>query len=114
MSLTVNQLPGAPLGLGGGGAVPFGNEQVSGFAATAFQSNGTVIRGRYHAEVGGDVNLLRVVLYTDGTFKGASVSELGRQADLGFDPSKCRVSVARCLMSAAVYFGRSGGAFRET
>ena len=112
VSLTVNQLPGAPLGLGGGGALPFGNEQVSGFAATAFQSNGTVIRGRYHAEVGGEMSLFRVILYTDGTFKGASVSELGRQADLGVSFEVQGVGGEVFDVSGGI-FGRSGGAFAK-
>ena len=107
LSLTLNQLPGANLGIGGGAAVPFPN----GFVAGIFQSNGTVIRGRAYLEYGVRVKVLRVVPYLNSTFKGYDISELGVQNDAGLN-FEFEGVIENVDISGGI-FGRSGGAFAK-
>ena len=107
LSLTLNQLPGANLTMGGGAAVPLPN----GFVAGIFQSNGTVIRGRGYAEYGFDANFARIVPYVATTFKGNDWDALGTQHDGGLNFEFEEV-VEGVDISGGV-FGRSGGAFAK-
>lgn len=109
IGITLNQLPASQLGWGGMAAFPL--DFVNGYFATLAQSNGDVIRGRYHAEVTRDWGL-EWTLYTDGTFKGNSLSELGRQADLGVTTSGTLSFLADADIAIGI-FGRSGGVFAK-
>lgn len=109
LSIAVNKIVDTT-GWGGSFAVPYTlNDNVSGYFATAAQG-GDLIRGRYHAEVSYKIGVLDTTLYTDGTYKGPEVANLGRQADLG-------VTIGLpTLFSGDVevgIFGRSGGAFAK-
>ncbi|RKU21045.1 hypothetical protein C6499_22765 [Candidatus Poribacteria bacterium] len=108
VSIAINKIVDTT-GWGGSFAVPYKlNDNVSGYFATAAQG-GDLIRGRYHAEVSYAFGALDVTLYTDGTYKGPDVANLGRQADLG-------VTIGTNRPGGDVeigIFGRNGGAFAK-
>lgn len=68
IGIGLNQLPGAPISWNINAAVPYGKESVGGFAAALVQNNGTVTRGRFHAELGKNFGDIRAEIYADGTF----------------------------------------------
>lgn len=103
VGLILNQLPASKLSWGSTVAFPI----PAGYAAGLAQSNGDVIRGRFHAEVGKPYIGLDWTLYTDGTFKGNSVASLGRQADIGLTGGG---EIGGYDVTVGL-FGRSGGAF---
>lgn len=105
----LNQLPGAATAWSANAAVPFGNDELGGFAAGLMQSNGTVIRGRFHAEIGKTIGKIRVELYTDGTVKGYSFGELGRDIQSGANGV---VPVGNVEVKLGLA-GKSGGAFAK-
>ena len=104
VAITFNEIAGNR-GWGALGAVPFKNGHVSAIA----QGGGNVIRGKYHAEVNFPVSAFQFKVFTDGVFKGATVRDLGRQADVGlaievpFQHGKFPVSIG--------VFGRNAGPF---
>ena len=81
-AMTYNQIAGSR-GWGILGAVPFQTRHVNGNASAIAQSGGNIIRGKYHAEAGITLRRFDFKLYTDGTFKGYSARDIGRQADIG-------------------------------
>ena len=108
VSIAINKIVDTT-GWGGSLAVPYQlNDKVSGYFATAAQG-GDLIRGRYHAEVSYAFGGIDATLYTDGTYKGPDVANLGRQADLG-------VTIGTNRTGGDVeigIFGRNGGAFAK-
>lgn len=69
IGIGLNQLPGAPVSWSVNAAVPYGKDTgLNGFAAVLAQNNGTVTRGRFHAEVGKNFGAIRGEVYVDGTF----------------------------------------------
>ena len=78
VAITFNEIAGNR-GWGALGAVPFKNGHVSAIV----QGSGNVIRGKYHAEVNFPINVFQFKVFTDGVFKGSTVRDLGRQADVG-------------------------------
>ena len=96
------------------GATPFKNGHVAAIA----QGGGNVVRGKYHAEINFPVevgflnlNVLQFKLFTDGTFKGATVRDLGRQADVGLAVEvPFQHKNAKIPVSIGV-FGRNAGPF---
>ena len=110
VSININQFPGSPLGLGGQLAAPYNIEQVSGFVASSLQSNGSIIRGKYHGEAGFDFSKTRILLYLNGTTKGYSLTELGTQTDIGVNFEWQGVGSEMIDISGGI-FGRDGGAF---
>ena len=89
------------------GAVPFKNGHVAAIA----QGGGNVVRGKYHAEINFPVKVFQFKVFTDGTFKGATVRDLGRQADVGlaievpFSRGNAKIPVSIGV------FGRNAGPF---
>lgn len=108
VSVNLNQLPGAPMGIGGGAAIPIGN----GFVATEFQSNGSIIRGRGYAEYAIDLGGIHLVPYLNSAYRGFKVSELGIQNDVGLNLEFRGLGGEAFDVSGGV-FGRSGGAFAK-
>lgn len=78
VAITFNEIAGNR-GWGALGAVPFKNGHVSAIA----QGGGNVVRGKYHAEINFPVNIFQFKIFTDGVFKGPTIRDLGRQADVG-------------------------------
>ena len=64
-------------------AVPYDFNGANGYIAGIMQG-GDIIRGKYHAEIGVDVSVFRLVLFTKGTVKGYSFETLGRDYRYGF------------------------------
>ena len=83
IGIGLNQLPGAPVSWSGNAAMPFGNDSLNGFIAALLQSNGTITRGRFHAEIGKDFGKLRGEVYADGTAKGKGITSLGHDIQTG-------------------------------
>ena len=89
------------------GATPFKNGHVAAIA----QGGGNVVRGKYHAEINFPVKVFQFKLFTDGTFKGATVRDLGRQADIGLAVEvPFQHKNAKIPVSIGV-FGRNAGPF---
>ena len=110
VAITYNDIAGSR-GWGVLGALPFGNESANGHFAAIAQGGGTVIRGKYHAEINFPIKVLQFKLFTDGVFKGPTVRDLGRQADIGlaievpFEHGNAKLPIAIGV------FGRSAGPF---
>lgn len=102
VAVTFNEIAGNR-GWGALGAVPFKNGHVSAIA----QGGGNIVRGKYHAEVNFPVSAFQFKVFTDGVFKGATVSDLGRQADVGL---AIEVPTKWTNVSVGV-FGRNAGPF---
>ena len=108
---TFNEIAGVR-GWGLIGAAPYQTGAVSGNVSAIAQGGGNIIRGKYHAEAGITVNAFDFKLYTDGTFKGYSVSDLGRQADVGLAIEFPDFDVAGFhATGGAGVFGRNAGQF---
>ena len=108
---TFNEIAGVR-GWGLLGAVPFQTGAVSGNASAIAQSGGNIIRGKYHAEAGITLNSFDFKLYTDGTFKGYSTRDLGRQADIGLAIEFPDFAVGGFhATGGAGVFGRNAGQF---
>ena len=106
VAVTFNEIAGNR-GWGALGAVPFKNGHVSAIA----QGGGNIIRGKYHAEVNFPVSAFQFKVFTDGVFKGATVSDLGRQADVGLAIEvPLQHGNAKFPVSIGV-FGRNAGPF---
>ena len=113
VALTFNEIAGNR-GWGALGAVPFKNGHVSAIT----QGGGNVLRGKYHAEVNFPVgvgfstpNVFQFKFFTDGVFKGATVRELGRSADIGL---AIEVPLKRGNVKIPIsigVFGRNAGPF---
>ena len=88
-------------------AVPYDIDLFDGYIAGIGQS-GNLIRGKYHAEAGVDIGEFRAVLYTDGTFKGYSTDNIGRQSDYGLAIDTPKISGANVRVGI---FGRNAGEF---
>ena len=111
LAATFNEIAGVR-GWGLLGAVPFQTGSVKGNASAIAQGGGNIIRGKYHAEVGYTLALFDFKLYTDGTFKGYSFDELGRQADVGLAIEFPDFDVAGFQATGgAGVFGRNAGEF---
>ena len=111
VAITYNDIAGSR-GWGVLGALPFGNpENANGHVSAIAQGGGTVIRGKYHAEINFPIKVLQFKLFTDGVFKGPTVRDLGRQADIGlaievpFEHGNAKLPIAIGV------FGRSAGPF---
>lgn len=106
LALTFNEIAGTR-GWGALGAVPFKNGHVAAIA----QGGGTVIRGKYHAEINFPLWGLHVKPFVDGTFKGPTVRDLGQQTDVGF-AMEWPFAYKRVKVPIAIgIFGRSAGPF---
>lgn len=88
-------------------AAPYDLELFDGYVAGIGQT-GNVLRGKYHAEAGIDLGAFRGVVYTDGTFKGYSIDDIGRQADYGIAVDTPKISGANVRIGI---FGRNAGEF---
>ena len=91
---------------------PFATGEVSGHFTTTFQGGSGIIRGKYHAEGGITRGGFDFILYTDGIYKGPTVRDLGRQADLGLaiefpDQYKNKLK----FTGGVGIFGRNAGPF---
>ena len=82
LAMTYNEIAGSR-GWGLIGAVPFQTRHVNGNVSAIAQGGGNIIRGKYHAEAGITIRRFDFKIYTDGTFKGYSARDIGRQADIG-------------------------------
>lgn len=102
-------------GVRGGGviaATPFESGIIKGNASTTAQAGGGIIRGKYHAEAGIAYNGFDFVVYTDGMYKGYSLSGLGRQADVGLAVEAPESDIGGFhVTGGAGVFGRNAGAF---
>lgn len=108
---TYNQIAGNT-GWGLLGAVPFNAGSVNGNASAIAQGSGNIIRGKYHAEAGITLRSFDFKVYTDGTFKGYSVRDLGRQADIGLAVEFPEFDLAGFhATGGAGVFGRNAGQF---
>ena len=108
---TYNEIAGAR-GWGILGAVPFQTGFVNGNASAIAQGGGNIIRGKYHAEAGITIRRFDFKLYTDGTFKGYSARDLGRQSDIGLAVEFPDFDVAGFhATGGAGVFGRNAGQF---
>lgn len=108
---TFNEIAGVR-GWGLLGAAPFQTGGVAGNISAIAQGGGNIIRGKYHAEAGITVRNFDVKVYTDGTFKGYSASDLGRQSDVGLAIEFPDFDVAGFhATGGAGVFGRNAGAF---
>ena len=106
LAITFNEIAGNR-GWGALGAVPFKHGHVSAIA----QGGGTVIRGKYHAEYNVPLAAFQFKLFTDGTFKGPTVRDLGRQADVGLAIEvPLQYGIVKVPIAIGV-FGRSAGPF---
>ena len=111
LAATFNQIAGER-GWGLLGAVPFGTGNVNGNASAIAQGGGSIIRGKYHAEVGYTLSRFDFKLYTDGTFKGYAWDDLGRQADVGVAIEFPDFEIAGFAATGGTgVFGRNAGAF---
>ena len=111
LAATFNEIAGVR-GWGLLGAAPFGTDTVKGNVSAIAQGGGNIIRGKYHAEVGYVLSGFDLKLYTDGTFKGYAVNDLGRQADVGLAIEFPDFDVAGFQATGgAGVFGRNAGAF---
>lgn len=108
---TFNEIAGVR-GWGLLGAVPFQTGAVNGNVSAIAQGGGNIIRGKYHAEAGITLNSFDFKLYTDGTFKGYSAHDLGRQSDVGLAIEFPDFDVAGFQATGgAGVFGRNAGQF---
>lgn len=108
---TFNQIASAR-GWGLLGAAPFQTGAVNGNVSAIAQGGGNIIRGKYHAEAGITFSDFDFKLYTDGTFKGYSARDLGRQADVGLAVEFPDFDVAGFhATGGAGVFGRNAGQF---
>ena len=89
------------------GAVPFKNGHVAAIA----QGGGNVVRGKYHAEINFPVSAFQFKVFTDGVFKGATVADLGRQADVGLAIEVPFVRGNAKIPVSIGVFGRNAGPF---
>ena len=115
VAITFNEIAGNR-GWGALGAVPFKNGHVSAIA----QGGGNVVRGKYHAEINFPVGVgsptpnvfqFKFKVFTDGVFKGPTVRDLGRQADVGLAIEvQLEHGNAKFPISIGV-FGRNAGPF---
>ena len=111
IAATYNQIAGVR-GWGILGAVPFQTRFVNGNVSAIAQGGGNIIRGKYHAEAGITVRRFDFKLYTDGTFKGYSAGDLGRQSDIGLAVEFPDFDVAGFhATGGAGVFGRNAGQF---
>lgn len=111
IALSYNQITGSR-GWGILGAVPFQTRHVNGNISAIAQGGGNIIRGKYHAEAGITIRRFDFKLYTDGTFKGYSARDLGRQADIGIAIEFPDFDVAGFhATGGAGVFGRNAGQF---
>ena len=108
---TYNQIAGTR-GWGILGAVPFKTGVINGNASAIAQGGGNIIRGKYHAEVGITAKGFDFKLYTDGTFKGYTARDLGRQSDIGLAVEFPEFDLAGFHATGGTgVFGRNAGQF---
>ena len=111
LAISYTELAGARA-IGVLAAVPYGNESVKGYTATSFQSAGSQLRGKYHSELGKTIANWDFNLFVDGTFKGYSVSDLGRQSDVGLAIEMPEFDVGDFHATGGIgIFGRNAGRF---
>ena len=111
LAMTYNQIVGSR-GWGLLGAVPFQTRHVNGNVSAIAQGGGNIVRGKYHVEAGITLRRFDFKLYTDGTFKGYSARDIGRQADIGLAVEFPEFSVAGFhATGGAGVFGRNAGQF---
>ena len=80
---TYNQIAGVS-GWGLLGAVPFQAGNFHGHAAAVAQNSSTLLRTKYHAEVGTSLSNWDFNIYTNGLIKKYTGAEAGRVSGLGF------------------------------
>lgn len=80
---TYNQIAGVS-GWGLLGAVPFEAGNFHGHATAVAQNSSTLLRTKYHAEVGTNLSNWDFNIYTNGLIKKYTGSEAGRVSGLGF------------------------------
>ena len=111
LAMTYNEIAGSR-GWGILGAVPFQTRHVNGNVSAIAQGGGNIIRGKYHAEAGITIRRFDFKLYTDGTFKGHSARDIGRQADIGLAIEFPEFDVAGFHATGGTgIFGRNAGQF---
>lgn len=82
IAATYNQITGVS-GWGVLGAVPFETGNVKGHASAIGQNSSTLLRTKYHAEIGTSLSNWDFMLYTNGLIKKYTGAEAGRVSGLG-------------------------------
>ena len=112
-NLQLNSLPGSKTSIGTGLEIPIKFGAVNGFIASLFQSNGAVVRGRYHAELGFNFKNFRIIPYLNGTGRGPGWKEVALVNDVGLSFEVQGVG-GKYFDVRGGFFGQSGGAFGKS
>ena len=112
-NLQTNSLPGAALSIGTGLEIPLKFGAVNGFVASLFQSNGTVVRGRYYAELNFDIKSFQIIPYLNGTGRGPGWTETTLTNDVGVS-FKVKGVGGEYFDIRGGFFGQSGGAYGKS
>jgi len=84
------------------GAVPFGTGKIKGHASAIAQKSATLLRSKYHAEVGTTFNNWDFNVYTNGLIKKYSGSEAGRVSGVGLSIQFPDFEIAGFVASAGL------------
>ena len=82
LAVSYNNIAGET-GWGALGAVPFVQGSIKGHASAVAQKSATLLRSKYHAEVGTSLGSWDVNLYTNGLIKAYSGADAGRVSGVG-------------------------------
>ena len=94
------------------GGSPFQTGVLEGHFDASLQDTGDFLRGKYELELGVPIGDFNAIMFNNGTVKGGSIAELGRQSDLGFKLRSPEADLGNWHFTADFgVFGRNGGVF---
>lgn len=106
---TYNQIVGES-GWGLLGAVPFQAGNIHGYATAVAQNSSTLLRTKYHAEVGTSLSNWDFNVYTNGLIKKYTGAEAGRISGLGFAVEAPEQQIGKFNVTAGLGIeGQNGG-----
>ena len=109
IAATYNQITGVS-GWGVLGAVPFSTGNIKGHASAVAQNSSTLLRTKYHAEVGTSLSNWDFNIYTNGLIKKYTGAEAGRVSGLGFAIEAPEQEIAGFHVTAGLGIeGQNGG-----
>lgn len=109
LAVTYNEISGVR-GWGALGAVPFGIGSIEGHATAVAQKSSTLLRTKYHAEIGTSLFNWEFTVYTNGLIKKYTGAEAGRVSGLGFDVEAPDKQIGGFYITAGLGIeGQNGG-----